>query len=294
MLGPIVLTVTAFVIWFLVKRFRESKKRSIKTIDLPFPKEWRIVLLQKVAFYNSLDAGDKKRFENKIQQFLLNHKVTGVDVEIDTVDRILVASSAVMLTFEFDNWYYTTLDEVLIYPNAFNEKFETAGPDRRILGMVGSGYMEGKMILSKPALHHGFSNTSDKKNTAIHEFVHLIDKADGSIDGLPTLLLENQYAIPWLNLVSKKIDAIYDGSSDINPYGGTNKQEFFAVASEYFFERPTLLERKHPELHDLLEKVFDQDMSERDLSKKRADIGRNDPCPCGSGDKFKRCCGKRT
>ena len=67
--------------------------------------------------------------------------------------------------------------------------------------MVGTGYMDGKMVLSKPALHHGFVNDSDKKNTAIHEFVHLIDKFDGSVDGIPALLLEKQYIFADLDLL---------------------------------------------------------------------------------------------
>ena len=49
-----------------------------------------------------------------------------------------------------------------------------------------------------------------KKNTAIHEFVHLIDKTDGTIDGIPELLLEKQYTIPWIDLIKNKIDEIYD------------------------------------------------------------------------------------
>jgi len=147
------------------------------------------------------------------------------------------------------------------------------------------------MILSKPALKLGFANESDKKNTAIHEFVHLIDKTDGSIDGIPELLLEKQYTIPWIDLINKKIDEIYDNKSDINPYGGTNRAEFFSVVSEYFFERPKLLAKKHPKLYDLLEKIFNQDMKSKDLSKKRKKISRNSPCPCNSGLKFKKCCG---
>ena len=113
------------------------------------------------------------------------------------------------------------------------------------------------MILSKPALHLGFDNSSDKKNTAIHEFIHLIDKADGAIDGVPALLLERPYVIPWLDLMNQKVEEIYERKSDINPYGGTNRQEFFAVVSEYFFERPRLLKKKHPELYKMLEEVFD-------------------------------------
>jgi len=174
----------------------------------------------------------------------------------------------------------------------FNDKFETTGPGRSILGMVGTGYMDGKMILSKPALHHGFSNESDKKNTAIHEFVHIIDKADGTIDGIPKLLLQKQYTIPWLELIQKKIDEIDNGKSKINPYAASSRVEFFAVASEYFFERPKLLADKHPELYSLLEMIFDQKMTKRNLSKVTLQIGRNSSCPCDSGKKFKKCCGK--
>ncbi|GAB7087518.1 zinc-dependent peptidase [Marinifilum fragile] len=259
----------------------------------PFPNNWRNILTQKVSFYNSLTAEEKTRFEYKVQEFLLNCRITGIHTEVDDTDRVLVAASAIIPVFEFPNWKYTNLFEVLLYPNSFNDQFETQGEDARILGMVGSGYMEGKMILSKPALLHGFSNESDKKNTAIHEFVHLIDKMDGKIDGLPSILMEKQYSIPWLDLISKKIEEIYEERSDINPYGATNKAEFFAVISEYFFERPKLLESAHPELYKLLEEIFNQNMSQRKLLRAKQSISRNNPCPCGSGLKFKKCCGKQ-
>lgn len=257
-----------------------------------FPIEWRIILAQEVSFYNSLSEEEKVRFEYKVQEFLLNCRITGIKTSVDSRDKILVASSAVIPIFNFEDWRYSNIHEVLLYPSMFNEKFDTDGPGRDILGMVGNGYMEGKMILSKPALKHGFKNESDKTNTAIHEFVHLIDKTDGSIDGIPSLLLEKQYTIPWIDLINKKINEIFDGQSDINPYGGTNRAEFFSVVSEYFFERPKLLARNHPELYSLLEKVFKQDMAARNLSKNQMKIGRNSPCPCNSGLKFKKCCGQ--
>lgn len=285
-----------FAVWVLRKNLTKNKEdKPVLEVGMEdgFPPKWRVILSQKVAFYNALSAEEKQQFEHKVQDFLLNHRITGVDVEVDVVDRLLVAASAVIVIFKFDNWRYTTLDEVLLYPNSFNHQFETAGSERAILGMVGTGYMNGKMILSKEALHHGFSNATDKHNTAIHEFVHLLDKEDGAVDGIPSALLEKQYVIPWLDMVKKKMDDIYDGKSDINPYAGTNKEEFFAVTSEYFFERPALLQQKHPELYKLLEEIFDHPMSERELLLSRSTIGRNDPCPCGSGLKYKKCCGKQ-
>jgi Mlc titration factor MtfA (ptsG expression regulator) len=82
------------------------------------------------------------------------------------------------------------------------------------------------------------------------------------------------------------------GDSDINVYGATNKQEFLAVASAYFFERPQLFKEKHPELYAVLSSVFQNDLAESQSgdNKLKRTIGRNDPCPCGSGEKFKDCC----
>lgn len=278
------------VAYFLIKKLW-SKKNWI-TPKKSFLANWRNILTKNVNFYNSLSKEEKSRFEFKVQEFLLNVRITGIQTEIDETDKVLVAASAIIPVFEFPDWKYTNIFEVLLYPSSFNQNFETNGEDARILGMVGTGYMEGKMILSKPALLHGFSNESDKKNTAIHEFVHLIDKLDGNIDGIPTVLMEKQYTIPWLDLIGKKIDEIYENKSDINPYGGTNKAEFFAVISEYFFERPKLLAQTHPELYKLLEEIFNQNMSQRKLLRAKQSIGRNSPCPCGSGSKFKKCCGK--
>lgn len=256
-----------------------------------FPADWRDILIKNISFYNALSVDEKNRFEYKIQEFVLNYKITGVKTKITIFDALLVASSAVIPIFGFDDWRYSNLSEILIYPTMFNHDFEIEGSDRRILGMVGNGYMEGTMILSQEALVHGFKNESDKKNTAIHEFVHLIDKTGGTIDGIPSILMEKQYAIPWIDMMDQKLEEIHNENSDINPYGGTNRAEFFSVTSEYFFERPKLLKRKHPELYNNLERIFNQDMSSRNLNRTVPKMERNSPCPCNSGKKYKKCCG---
>lgn len=267
------------------------RERRWKLPEEIFPKEWRTILTKFVGFYGSLNPEEKERFEYRVQEFLLNHRITGVGTKIDDTDRVMVAASGVIPIFKFPDWRYSNLYEVLIYPAAFDMQYNTTGPGRRILGMVGDGPMQGMMLLSQKALRHGFRNEADKRNTAIHEFIHLIDKMDGAVDGLPELLLDKPYIIPWFDLIRKKIQEISKDKSDIRKYGGTSEVEFFAVAAEYFFERPKLLERKHPKLYALMEDIFDHDMAERNLEKRRKKIGRNSRCPCGSGQKFKRCCG---
>ncbi len=289
MYEKIILAIILLLIILLIRYIK--KKNAWKIPKEKFPANWRIILSEKLIFYNNLNEEEKKHFEFKIQEFLLNCRITGIKTEVDDTDKLLIASSAIIPIFEFPEWRYLNIDEVLLYPTSFNMDFGV-NSDSTVLGMVGSGVMEGKMILSKQSLINGFRNETDKKNTAIHEFVHLIDKSDGAIDGVPKLLLEKQYTIPWIDLIKQKIDEIYKGKSDINPYGATSKAEFFSVISEYFFERPELLKKKHPELYKLLEQIFKTDGISRFKIKKRKVTGRNSPCPCGSGKKFKHCCGK--
>lgn len=269
-----------------------SRQRTKSKTPAAFPTTWRNILDEKVLFYHNLSPEDKKRFEQDIVRFFNNVRVTGVNTEANLTDRLLVASSAAIPVFGFPEWDYTFLDEVLLYPGAFDSKYAINSKEETITGMVGSGTMEGKMILSKPSLHRGFDNNTDKQNVGIHEFIHLLDKEDGSIDGIPSFLNDKAYALPWLKLIQKKTAQIIKGDSDINEYGAIHQREFLAVAAEYFFERPQQLRKNHPELYDLLHKAFRQDTASTLKITKRShtEIERNDPCPCGSSKKFKKCC----
>lgn len=241
----------AFVIYSFTRKKKKSKARATN--------EWHVLLTNHVAFYVRLNTLQQKQFRKRMQAFLDEVYVEGVDIELAELDYVLVAASAVIPVFGFGDWYYNNLSGVIIYPDSFNEDldFTANAKDKRILGMVGTGRFEGQMILSKKALHDGFSNKTDKLNTGIHEFIHLVDKADGFTDGLPERLMSHQYSIPWLNLMHEEMEAINNNKSDVRAYGGTNKQEFFAVTSEYFFERPHLFKRKHPELYKMLEDCFE-------------------------------------
>jgi Mlc titration factor MtfA (ptsG expression regulator) len=162
--------------------------------------------------------------------------------------------------------------------------------------MVGTGPMNRLMILSKPDLIAGFRNPGDKRNVGVHEFAHLVDLSDGAVDGAPMAGLAREAVGPWIELVRRKMQEIEAGASDIHPYALTNEAEFFAVAAEYFFERPGVMRQKHPALYAALERVFNQDLGSRlasirrEIARPRRSTGRNAPCPCGSGQKFKKCC----
>ncbi len=232
-------------------------KRPLKKIRLP--DGYKDLLTQHVSFYRSLDEAGKICFENKLKEFLGYIRITGVDTKVEDLDTLLVASGGVIPIFGFPEWRYYNLRDVWLYADTFNaDNYSTKGSGRDVLGMVGDGPMQMLMILSKPALRRGFADSSGKENTGIHEFVHLLDKEDGAVDGLPEALLERQYSLPWLNLMAENIAAIKAGKSDINIYGSNNKAEFLAVAAEYFFEQPGQFKQKHPALYELMTHIFHQ------------------------------------
>lgn len=240
----------ALLFWLLSKRHKKRK------LSKPFPPAWRDILLQKVPFYEKLPAKLQQQFERDVQHFLATTRIVGVDVEVTDEDRLLVASGAVIPVLAFPDWEYHFLEEVVLYPDLFNRNFARSGPDRYVSGMVGTGVMRGKMILSKRSLHLGFDNQTDKKNVAVHEFVHLIDMADGAIDGIPKVLLQEAETLPWLELIRQKMHEMQNQKTGINPYGATSDEEFLPVVAEYFFERPKLLRKKHPELYKVLKSMF--------------------------------------
>lgn len=246
----LILALTGLLFSFL------SKKRKKKIIPGPFPEGYRDILTKQVPFYQQLNESNKTEFEKRILQFLGQVRITGIKTNVEDVDKVLIAASAIIPIFNFPGWEYIHLHEVLLYPDSFDHEFQQEGGNRSILGMVGNGALNHVMILSQLQLRQAFINKTGKENTAIHEFVHLVDKTDGDIDGIPAFIMERKYIQPWLQLMQHEIKLINEDKSDINPYGATNEAEFFAVVSEYFFERPTLLKEKHPALYNLLEKIF--------------------------------------
>lgn len=251
-----VFTTIVFIILILFGLYAFWSTRQKKAAL--FPKKWHDLLIKHVSYYNQLTTLEKKRFQDRMMVFLSEAHLEGVQIVLDDLDKILIASSAVIPVFNFPEWHYKNLSTVLVYPEHFNEDLGFAQTDenRHIAGMVGTGQFEHQMILSRKALHEGFQQQSDAYNTGIHEFVHLIDKTDGIIDGVPEALIQRPYVIPWLKIIHKEMQAINNNTSDIRHYGGTNEAEFLAVASEYFFEKPEVMKKKHPDLYQMLKACF--------------------------------------
>jgi Mlc titration factor MtfA (ptsG expression regulator) len=253
----ILIPIFIIVVYFIVRGKPTAKLNELDD-------EERNILVTHVHYYQQLDTKEKQRFEQKVTGFLADVRIEGVGIALEPIDKLMVASSAIIPVFGLEeDWKYKNLSSVLLYPDTFNKEFQFEGAERSILGMVGEGYMNGQMILSRSALVQGFSNAADKENTAIHEFVHLLDKSDGATDGVPDNLMKHEYTVPWVKMIHQEMQNIEKGKSDINPYAITNEAEFFAVVSEYFFEKPKQLKAKHPQLYQMLSETFLQDLANK-------------------------------
>lgn len=244
-----VLALIVIIILF-VFRIRRAKETT------PLPENYPELLNDYVKFYSELDEKGKEAFEKRVEHFLSAVQITGVNAVVEDIDRLLIAAGAIIPVYFIADWQYINLHEVLLYPGTFNEDFDQGGSNRPITGMVGHGAMQHVMIITKWQLRQGFINNNNASNTAIHEFVHLIDKMDGTMDGIPEIILERKYIASWKSLMDSTIWQMKNNGSDIDIYGATNNAEFLAVISEYFFEQPGLLKANHPELYEMLERIY--------------------------------------
>ncbi len=286
---PVLLSVllSPFIFWLIRRRCL----RRLKAMEAPFPASWEAVLQSHVSFFRALPADQQERFRQLVKVFLDEVRITGIQTEVDDTVRVLVAASAAIPIFGFQDWEYHRLGEVLVYPNRFDEGYQTTGSaDENILGMVGLKHIRGVMILSKPSLLAGFDTPSTGDNVGIHEFAHLVELEDAE-DGLPPEV-PRQAVQQWVEFVARELAHPSKNSSYIRDYAYTNEHEFFAVLAEYFFKSPDLLKEKDPKLYEMLHEMFHQDTASllKLTLSRRPKYGRNSPCPCGSGKKYKHCC----
>ena len=115
------------------------------------------------------------------------------------------------------------------------------------------------------------------------------------MDGIPPGV-SAEVVRPWIEWVAGELTEPPQGRSHIDGYAYTNEAEYFAVLTEYLFESPEVLERKNPQMYEMLQEMYRQDTKSflAGAVLRRRRVGRNSPCPCGSGKKYKRCCRVRT
>ena len=171
-------------------------RRKWPVVRMSFLRRLKRILTKRVSFYKALSSREKRKFEFRVMRFLQNHEISTAGTRINETDLVLVGASAVIPVFRFERWRYEGLDEIVVFGPSFDGKFADSGDDGRVVGLLGTGDFDRKMFLCRDALRKGFSQEEDGDNTAIHEFVHLVDKMDGQVDGIPKVIIRRQYVLP--------------------------------------------------------------------------------------------------
>lgn len=220
----------------------------------PLSAEGAQTLASQVGYFARLHATDQARFTREVERFLADQVITGPrGSEVSDELKVLVAASAVALVFGRKGFVYPRTRDIVVYDEAFDGDYNT-GKSERFIGMV---HGSGPILFSARALRDAFAKPRDGLHVGLHEFAHVIDFESGVADGVPSLMpwgVEDA----WLGLVHKETRRVHARRSVLRNYATTNEAEFFAVATEAFFEKPDELRRKHPELYATLASVYGQ------------------------------------
>jgi len=238
------------------------RKRLI--LARPFPPEWQTIVERRLPFFPKLSAGEQQQLRDNIRLFVTDKQFHGCGgLEINDDIRITIATEACLLLMNRKTGVYPRLKHILVYPHAFRTSHEHRNADGTVSsagrGLLGESWHFGKVILSWDDVEYGVRNLHDGHNVVLHEFSHQLDSESGSTNGAP-LLHTNSYAT-WASVLSREFEQLnqdfaHHHHAVMDYYGATNPAEFFAVATETFFEKPQQLQTKHPELFEVLKTYY--------------------------------------
>jgi hypothetical protein len=238
----------------------------------PFPAAWTPILERQVPYAKVLDEDDRAWLEDLIQIFVHEKTFEGAGgLEVTEEMKVSVAAQACMLLLgDEETAVYPELSRIILYPapyRAVRTAQHGAVVHETDEVRLGESWDRGQMVLAWSAVQHGARNVNDGHNVVMHEFAHQLDQAHHEADGAPELPDGMTYGA-WSKALGREFENLQAKTeagrvSLLDPYGATNPAEFFAVATEFFFEKPRQLKQKKPELYDQLAAFYRQDPAGR-------------------------------
>ena len=257
-----VLGAVALVIgWLLLQpALRERRRHRLRA--KPFPPAWRAILRRRVPRYATLPHDVRRELERLVGVFLAEKDFIGcAGQEIDDEVRVTIAAQACMLMLGRRPRYFPGLSTILVYPGAFVVERLRPEPSGVLQetrqALSGESWSHGQVVLSWEDVLQGAADPADGRNVVIHEFAHQLDQEKGYANGAPLLPARSRYE-RWSRVLGEEFARLRARAAWGPPpgdqplldfYGATDPAEFFAVASEAFFERPEELARAHPALY---------------------------------------------
>jgi Mlc titration factor MtfA (ptsG expression regulator) len=248
----------------LVRRLiRMARRKQLRSKRFPSP--WCGILEQNLPLYKHLPEPLKEQLHGHIMVFVAEKNFEGLrGLAITDEIKVTIAGQACMLLLNRDSDVYPKLFSILVYPDAYktgkSSLFRPEEQDNTEEVRLGESWKTGSVVLAWDHVRHGATDRKDGHNLVLHEFAHQLDQEDGRSDGAPILEQRSHY-IPWARVLSSEYERLRERTRGgrktvMDRYGATNPAEFFAVATETFFEKPKQMKKKHPELYEELKNYY--------------------------------------
>jgi len=247
----------------LLKNLRRKRIRG-----RPFPEAWRRIIEANVPYHHRLSPEDQRELREHVRVLVHEKNFEGCGgLQMTDEIRVTISAHAAILLLHLDHDYYAGLQSIVVYPGSFLVKTETAGPSGVVTEghelHAGEAWQHGTIVLAWDEVKHSANDPNDGQNIVLHEFAHHLDQQDGRCDGSPLLSEPSRY-ISWARVLGGEFSVLSAAAARqqptlLDPYGATNPAEFFAVVTECFFEKPVLLQKRHPELYRQLKSFYRQD-----------------------------------
>jgi Mlc titration factor MtfA (ptsG expression regulator) len=252
----------------LKNMFGFKKRRRNRLTSQPFPDEWLAIIERNVPYYRLLPEADQNELQRHIQIFIGEKRFEGCGgLKITDEIKVTVAAQACVLLLHRRTDYYPGLNSVLVYPRSYVAPrvpkliagIVVEGPDVRL----GESWRRGSVVLSWDNVRRSSADIHDGHNVVFHEFAHQLDSSGGKGDSTPVIQDHSTY-IAWARILQKdyeklRRDVSRNSDTLLDEYGAINPAEFFAVATEIFFEKPKELQELHPDLYNELKNFYQQD-----------------------------------
>lgn len=239
-----------------------TRRRRARLLRRPFPAAWQRILQQHVPLAARLPAPLRQRLQQLVQVFIAEKPFIGCNGQrIDDRVRVSIAAQACLLLLGQDGTHcYPRLRQVLVYPEPF------VVPRRQWLpggvlheqpqALAGESWVQGQVILAWSEVRAGTDAAGDGRNVVLHEFAHQIDQDGGDADGRPWRA-DAATAERFAAVMAAAFERLqHEASATLDPYGASAPAEYFAVATEAFFERPQALAAEAPQVYAELARLY--------------------------------------
>ncbi|MES2105766.1 MAG: M90 family metallopeptidase [Pseudomonadota bacterium] len=258
------LLLMALVFWL-------PRYRLQRAIRQPFPGNYSRILRRNIPAYAKMPAHLQLQLKRLVKQFLHEKKFIGCDgFRMNDEVRVTIAGKACMLLLNRPARVFPDLKLVLVYPSAFIAPRTELGAGGIVTHanqtLSGESWSDGRVILAWDHVQQKNADAVDGHNVVLHEFAHQLDSETGSTNGAPLLMGKARYQ-RWSAVMMNEYQklqqaAAYHMESALDYYGATNPAEFFAVATESFFEKSWQMAEFHPELFAELREYYRVDPRE--------------------------------